>query len=69
MEAYLFTNIRVSLALPKERIEEYNERRPYEELQNQTYSEWKQQIQPKLNPLTMSGKRGTYTFNPHNKAV
>ncbi|NDE61956.1 MAG: hypothetical protein EB038_07100, partial [Cyclobacteriaceae bacterium] len=27
-------------------IEEYNERRPHEALQNRTPSEWKQQIQP-----------------------
>ncbi|NBU72213.1 MAG: hypothetical protein EBS53_12345 [Bacteroidetes bacterium] len=26
-------------------MEEYNERRPHEELQNRTPSEWKQQIQ------------------------
>ena len=33
-------------ALTDEWIEEYNERRPHEALQNRTPSEWKQQIQP-----------------------
>jgi transposase InsO family protein len=45
-DAYLFTDIREVLALTEEWIEEYNERRPHEALQNRTPSEWKQQIQP-----------------------
>ncbi len=48
-DAYLFTNIREVRALTEEWIEEYNERRPHEALQNRTSSEWKQQIQPLHN--------------------
>jgi transposase InsO family protein len=40
------TGIREVRALTEEWIEEYNERRPHEALQNRTPSEWKQQIQP-----------------------
>ncbi len=46
MDAHLFTDIREVRALTEEWIEEYNERRPNEALQNRTPSEWKQQIQP-----------------------
>ncbi|MFM8317286.1 MAG: transposase, partial [Bacteroidota bacterium] len=46
LDAYLFTDIREVRALTEEWIEEYNERRPHEALQNRTPSEWKQQIQP-----------------------
>jgi len=61
LDAYLFTDIREVRTLTEEWIEEYNERRPHEALQNRTPSEWKQQIQPKLNTLNLSGKRGTYS--------
>ena len=42
----LCSDIREVRALTEEWIEEYNERRPNEALQNRTPSEWKQQIQP-----------------------
>jgi putative transposase len=44
LDAYLFTDIREVRALTKEWMEEYNQRRPHEALQNQTPSERKQQI-------------------------
>jgi putative transposase len=46
IDAYLFNYIREVRALNEEWIEEYNERRPHEGLQNRTPPEWKQQIQP-----------------------
>jgi putative transposase len=42
----MFTDIREVRAITEEWIEEYNEWRPREALQNRTPSEWKQQIQP-----------------------
>ncbi len=39
LDAYLFTDIREVRALTEEWIEEYNERRPHEALQNRTPSE------------------------------
>ena len=44
LDAYLFTDIREVRALIKEWMEEYNQRRPHEALQNQSPSERKQQI-------------------------
>ena len=46
LDTYLFNYIRDVRALIEEWIEEINERRPHEALQNRTPSEWKQQIQP-----------------------
>ena len=46
LHAFRFTDIREVIALTEEWIEEYNERRPHEALQNRRPSEWKQQIQP-----------------------
>ena len=48
LDAYRFTDIREVRALTKEWMEEYNQRRPHEALQNQTPSERKQQIIPNL---------------------
>ena len=45
LDAYLFTDIREVRALTEEWIEEYNERRPHEALNNRTPSGRKQQIQ------------------------
>jgi putative transposase len=44
LEAHLFTDIREVRDLTKEWMDEYNQRRPHEALQNQTPSEHKQQI-------------------------
>jgi putative transposase len=41
LDAYLFTDIREVGALTKEWMEEYNQRRPHEALQNQTPTERK----------------------------
>ena len=46
LDAYLFTDIQKVRTLTEEWIEDYNEQRPNEALQNRTLSEWKQQIQP-----------------------
>jgi transposase InsO family protein len=62
LDAYLFTDIHEVRALTEEWIEEYNERRPHEALQNRIPTKWKQQIEPKLNTLNLSAKGGTYTL-------
>ena len=44
LDAYLFTDIREVRDLTRVGMEEYNQRRPHEALQNQTPYERKQQI-------------------------